>query len=224
MKYSLGHKSILFKYISINLKNTYLSTIKVSNEYTLDLAKNIYNYLKTYYPLQVIENAQKELVTDVEDIAEYFLFGHDKEDFSSNDIGAIIKEKINDSDDANSSDIYDMNSRTYPENINDINIYNIDDWPINDSIIQYLQPGVVISESSTVDEIAVAQYQLTYAGYKIPKITKDIDAIGEIDNNFKLYCYAIQKSEFEKNYDIVKTGYYDIFVESYARGLSEVRS
>lgn len=229
MRYSLGDKSLLFKYISINLKNVYLSTIHVSDEYTLDLAKHIYNYLHIYYPKLTIKDNKNNIIFGVEDISQYFLFGHNKDSLSNTDIGARIKPKIAEIKSNESNDktniIYDDNSETIPESISDINKYNIIDWPINDSVIQFLQPGVVISEYSTVDEIASAQYSLLNAGYKIPKIENtQIDNIGAIDEKFNMYCYAIQKSEMEKDANVVATGYYDIYVESYTRGLSEVRS
>lgn len=232
MKYSLGEKSLIFKYISINLKNVYLSTIQVSNEYTLDLAKHIYNYLKIYYPKNTIkvENASVE---NVEDIAEYFLHGHDRNDLSDSDIGATIKPTILDADLIQNADslsdtnymIYDNNSKTIPESISNINKYNIIDWPINDSVIQFLQPGVVISDNSDIDEIAYAQYSLCKAGYVIPKLkNSQIEDIGKINEEFKLYCYKIQQLRIKNEKNVVATGYYDMYVESYTRGLSEVRN
>ena len=48
--YDIGSKSLIFKRISMFLQETYMSTLEVSDEYTLDLAKCIYEYLRDFYP------------------------------------------------------------------------------------------------------------------------------------------------------------------------------
>lgn len=50
MIYNLGDHSLLFKRLSIQLQNNFDSTLTVSDEYNLDLAKCIYRYLyETYH-------------------------------------------------------------------------------------------------------------------------------------------------------------------------------
>lgn len=217
MTYNIGDKSIIFKYISINLKNAYLSTIEVSNEFTLDLAKHIYNYLKFNYPkLELGDNI------NTEDLAEYFLRGHTTEDFVDENAGAwvYVKPDSYDEDENTSLIIYDTSQETIPESINDINKYNISSWKINDSIIQFLQPGVIIDTYSNMDEIAQAQTLLIPTGY-VPSELGNIDL--SKDKAFYDTCYLIQKSKQVENNLIVASGYFDIYVESFARGLSEVR-
>lgn len=49
MTYDIGSKSLIFKKVSMFLQDTYLNTLEVSDEYTLDLAKCIYEYLRDFY-------------------------------------------------------------------------------------------------------------------------------------------------------------------------------
>lgn len=51
--YDIGDRSLLFKKLSMFLKENYKPTLEVSDEYTLDLAKSIYGYLQEYYPKRV---------------------------------------------------------------------------------------------------------------------------------------------------------------------------
>ena len=298
MKFSIGDKSLIFKYISKNLKNIYDSTLVVSNEYTLELAKCIYNYLRDNFPQQDIIIGDKLALS--ENICDYYLCGNplvdnlvqfeadedyiynngtisfigdrypndgsaiyvyynnnksekfilktfssDKpfiiiadnpdtitdvyvvdfinlgyissvpnDNLSLNELGARIYIKT----DAE-NDIYDTNYDIMTFSIDDINKYNLKDWPIDDQIIQYLHPGVVVcSQFSSIDEIAIIQNLMS----SIDMLDYYPAILGEIDENFKTICYEVQH-KLMKNKNILATGYFDTYAESFIRNLSEVR-
>ena len=237
IEYDIGDKSLLFKYISLNLKEVYKSDIEVSEEYTIDLAFNIYNFLKLYYPQLHITDGVNSI--DATDLAEYYIMGHKPSVNDPTNINGVklypiyetyskLNEKTNTVEDFI---IYDttitnkLDSRLVePTSIMDLNELNIMSWPLRDNIIQFLQPGVIISSESTLDEIAQAQQQLSLAGYNIPKINNtDILQYGEIDEDFKLYCYNIQNKVKMQDMYAISSGYFDIYVESFTRSIDEVR-
>ena len=110
--------------------------------------------------------------------------------------------------------VYDYDNPVTPEDVSEINKYNIASWNIDDYIIQYLQPGVIVHQGSTIDEIAQAQISLEIFNYKA-------NILGEIDENFISLCYDIQMRVKQSNDDVIPTGYYDIYVESFIRSMSE---
>ncbi len=326
MKFSIGDKSSIFKYISKNLKNLYDANLKVSNEYTIDLAKCIYNFLKDNFPQQDIilskldsKSEDEKTISDIkfsisESIADYYLSGNslvdyltrlepDKDyyyssgkltinntqlnsdsvlyiyyshnnieyfvidDFSLdnpvtniydnpdciNDVFVVDFSKYNKTTytefnienitcipttpkyNSNSAEmgarlyielpsstkskpIYDTNSSIITFSLDDINEFSLIDWPIDDQILQYLYPGVVVCNNfSDIDEIAVAQNLFIDADLQYHP-----EHFGVIDDNFTNMVYIIQY-KLIRNKPVLATGYFDTYVESYVRNLCEVR-
>lgn len=298
--YNLGDKSLIFKYISKNLKNLYDSTIKISDEYSLDLAKSIYSFLRDKFPSQDVLLADGTVLTDT--ISDYYLSGNPhlnkmtpktlnvdysyysgilsfapnsqpnngsliyvyytyngSEYFSTyiynsnepdinvfdspselNTVGVVdFKElgyipdsrgntsysllgarvyKSIDVTDYTKQKIYDTDKDIIPTSILDINKYNIKSWPINDQVLQYLQPGIVICEEfSSLDEIAMAQAEMRDAR----EFQYEPISLGSIDNAFIKNCYLSQKY-YSNNRQVLITAYFDTYVESTIRHYSEV--
>lgn len=206
MTYTLNNKSLLFKYISYNLNNLYDSNLTVSDVYSLDLAKCIYSFLSDYFPPQPLNDPKDSGDTETVNISKYYLQkAKILNKVEQADLSIIQNQQL---------PVYDYDHPVTPEDISDINKYNIYTWNIDDSILQYLQPGVVISELNTVDEIAQAQISLDSLGYSA-------DCIGTLDSNFYNFCYDIQTKLKRSNPNVIQTGYYDIYVESYARLMAE---
>lgn len=206
MIYALNSKSLLFKYISYNLNNFYDSSLEISDTYSLDLARCIYSFLSDSFPQQYKYNSDGSVLEEMEDISQYYL--------NKSKIYNKIIYSENETLQNNQLPVYDYDNPVTPEDISDINKYNIYTWDIDDYIIQYLQPGVVINDVNTVDEIAQAQISLEVLNYKP-------ENIGTLDDNFSSLCYDIQVKLKQNNPSIISTGYYDIYVESYARLIGE---
>ena len=195
MTYTLNSKSLLFKYISYNLNNLYDSNLTVSDVYSLDLAKCIYSFLSDYFPPQPLNDPKDSGDTETVNISKYYLQkAKILNKVEQADLSIIQNQQL---------PVYDYDHPVTPEDISDINKYNIYTWNIDDSILQYLQPGVVISELNTVDEIAQAQISLDSLGYSA-------DCIGTLDSNFYNFCYDIQTKLKRSNPNVIQTGYYDI--------------
>lgn len=197
MTYNLNDRSLMFKYIAINLKNSYLSTFSVTEVYNLNFAKCIYNFLRTAFP---------KTLDEAEDVAQVFL----------NQAKIYQKETVTESETDAEVTVYNKNVLITPESLDDINEYSISSWPITDSIIQYLHPETVINEDVTIDKIAEVQILCGNAGYEPLQL-------GRIDDDFTKLCYETQKLIKDTNSNVIASGYFDIYVEYYMRSLGEVR-
>lgn len=210
MIYNISDTSVNFTYISLYLKNFYQSSLAISNTYSLELAKCIYQYLNDIFPSKSITNHANTII-NTDSIAEYYLFG------KSINTGCKIFPVANNEDTNNLPQftIYDRTEQIKPSSVNDINGYNISSWPIDETVMQYLFPDTVISENSDIDQIAQAQLLAKPMEYAPAKL-------GAFDNEFYLILYGIQR--FLQNTDpkVIATGYYDIFAEAYLRKLNEV--
>ena len=133
-----------------------------------------------------------------------------------NYMGARIYKELEGS--SKSRPIFDTNSSLITFSIDDINEFSLIDWPIDDQIIQYLHPGVVVTETfSDIDEIAIIQSLLENS-----ELGYTPDTPGVIDRRFTSIVYIIQY-KLIKNKPVLATGYFDTYVESYIRNLCEVR-
>lgn len=222
--FNIGDKNIIFKYVSIYLKETYKSDFKVTDEYSIELGKCIYMFLRDLYPqLSILatnsdSSVEEEILAD--DISNIYLNSakiyQNIEELNSTE-KLTLQDKLN-LNSHPSTAIYNTNVTAIPESIDLINKYNIDSWPIDDTILQFLYPETIISELSDIDEIAEIQILCSKAvGY-------EPENLGRIDNNFKLLCYNVQKNNLlPANINTKCTGYFDIYVESFMRSLNEVR-
>jgi hypothetical protein len=353
--YDIGSKSLIFKRISMFLQETYMSTLEVSDEYTLDLAKCIYEYLRDFYPnrykywysvlsipddfLTTIAKANQKTyykkeytntvpvvwtgnyipatkndvwqdnvyyisgpefsIADIYAIGmqlgiagdgtpvynEYFtgiytyeLLGYTKDLASPADILTLTDEQktytLNSvvpltniltnpelqklytqynaetvarqsgqktMSDRNYSRIIDKikfieDSRAYFANVPNgssayedtqkfiedclswVNKYNIYSWPINETILQFLNPDTVITETSDIDDIAQMQLLAEAVDY-VPG-----NNIGFFDNDLEQLCRDIQQELFDLDKRVIVNGYCDIFVERYLRSKNEVKA
>ena len=97
-----------------------------------------------------------------------------------------------------------------------INKYNISSWPINESILQYLTPELVITKDSFEDDIAQMQLLAQAEGYN------DYTP-GIFDNKLENLCVKSQEFLMERDQRVVPTGYCDIYVEYKLRAANEER-
>ena len=104
------------------------------------------------------------------------------------------------------------------DGLNQVNKYNIKSWPINETILQYVCPETVITESSNMDDIAQMQLLAETVNY-IPG-----DNIGLFDSEFEILCRTIQSDLQTVDNRVIVTGYCDIFVERYLRSRNNVRA
>lgn len=356
--YDIGDKSLVFKRISMFLQETYMSSLKISDEYTLELAKCIYEYLRDFYPnkykyyfvvatmpsdfLSVMDsyehsgvqqtkyylkatdpdtkewNGQYVLapmnslwvdntfyvkgpeysVSDIYAIGmqsglwgdgtpiynenfpgiyTYKLLGYTKDIISAQDIVNLTDEqkiytitettpflrilenpelqklqqeyteetslrqsgkgrlsdreynRIMDQIDAINTqrayfaDVPSENStdaevlQFVTDGLSQVNKYNIASWPINESILQFLVPDLVVTENSSEDDIAQMQILAEAVDYRIYNI-------GLFDDDFKNLCEAIQIKLSEVDKRIIINKYCDIFVERYLRSKNNVRT
>lgn len=205
MTYNLNDKSLMFKYIAINLKNSYMSTFSVIDTYNLSFAKCIYNFLRTAFP---------KTLDEAEDISKVYL-----------NMAKIYQKETtvteDETENKNALDdkviVYNKDILVTPQSLADINEYSISSWPINDAIIQYLHPDTVINESTTIDKIAEVQLLCGNINYTPVRL-------GTIDDEFTKLCCETQKLIKDTNSNVIATGYFDIYVEYYMRSLGEVRS
>lgn len=102
------------------------------------------------------------------------------------------------------------------DGFNSINKYNIASWPINETILQYLIPELVITPESFEDDIAQIQLLAQAEGYT--KYTPGI-----FDDKLKIRCLKHQESLMERDLRVVPTGYCDIYVEHQFRAINEER-
>lgn len=99
-----------------------------------------------------------------------------------------------------------------------VNQYNIYSWPINETLLQFLTPDLVITEASEMDDIAQMQLLAKAVNY-IPG-----ENLGLFDSEFEQLCRAIQEELKQTNSRIIVTGYCDIFVERYLRSKNDIRT
>ena len=99
-----------------------------------------------------------------------------------------------------------------------VNQYNIYSWPINETILQFLNPETVITETSNMDDIAQMQLLAESAGYIIGQ------NLGLFDEEFKNFCIKTQENLLNTDSRVIVTGYCDIFVERYIRSKNPVRT
>lgn len=95
--------------------------------------------------------------------------------------------------------------------------YNIASWPINEAILQFLVPDLVVTEGSSEDDIAQMQLLAEAVDYHIVNI-------GLFDIEFKNLCERIQLKLSETDKRIIINKYCDIFVERYLRSQNSVRT
>ncbi len=213
--YNLSDKSILFSKISMQLKNDFNSSLTVSNEYTLDLAKCIYNYLNDMFnPNNFIdENDSRLIVNDATSVAgEFIKYANLYTDITVNKLDTPIENHIYDRLSGYTETISNLNN-----SVNDINKFNIASWPIYDSIIQYVNLDTVINPGSSLEDIALIQKMLSnVTDYKYEPGIWDLD--------LSKHIYAIQMELKSKDPHIVCSGMCDIYVEKYLRSKNEIRS
>lgn len=99
-----------------------------------------------------------------------------------------------------------------------VNQYNIYSWPINETVLQFLSPEIVITEDSNMDTIAQMQILAENAGYTVGQ------NLGLFDEDFKNFCIKTQEELLNTDSRVVVTGYCDIFVERYIRSKNSVRT
>lgn len=354
--YDIGSRSLIFKRISMFLQETYMSTLEVSDEYTLDLAKCIYEYLRDFYPsfrrywllvLSIPEDFlstiakphqdvyyKKEYITSTNNIKvwtgkyipateydswldntyyikgpectisdiyamglqngilgdgtityneifpgiyTYELLGYTKNLEVPADIRKLTDEqkiytldrtvpfvkifenpeltklyqKYQTETDLRQSGQKTLSDREYSrlkeridfiedsrecfasvpdgsttlsdtvnfvsDGLSWVNQYNIQSWPINESILQFLNPETVISETSDMDTIAQMQILASMVGYEPGS------NIGLFDESFTETCQKIQEELAETDSRVLVTGYCDIFVERYLRSKNDVK-
>lgn len=238
MTYNLNDKSLLFKKISIQLQNDFDSTLKVSDTYTLELAKCIYNYLSYKYS-DVIKNKINELISAqseylsselsekieykgrlidiiVETVADTYLSGVKLyKDITLNPESVPLDEHLYD---RNTSAVgYEY--QTDIKSINEITKYNIAFWPISDNVLQYVIDNSVITPLSSLEDIATMQKLL----YNISSFNYNYDP-GMWDTDFSRACYLIQLIAKESDDAVILTGLCDLCVEKYLRSHNEIRS
>lgn len=99
-----------------------------------------------------------------------------------------------------------------------VNQYNIYSWPINETILQFLDPETVITENSNMDSIAQMQILAEKLYYNPGQ------NLGLFDDAFSSLCTAIQEELTATDSRVIVTGYCDIFVERYLRSKNDVRT
>ena len=214
MIYNLGDKSILFKKLSIRLQNDFDSNLLVSDKYTLELSKCIYNYL-----LYTYDNASylsDLIVSDAQKISDVYL----------SKVKLYKDITINPDETAINNHIYDRNTsvpgyeyQTNIDSIDKITKYNIAFWPIDDNLLQYITVNTVITPNSSFEDIASMQKLLSNIQSTIYDYTPGI-----WDYKFSEYCYNIQSNMKSTNKDIILTGLCDLYVEKYLRSHNEIRN
>lgn len=213
--YNLSDKSILFSKLSVQLKNDFDSSLTVSNEYTLDLAKCIYNYLNNMFnPVNFIdENSNRLIANNAKSVADEFIkYANLYEDITVNGDETPIENHIYDRLSGYTTTVTYLNN-----SIDDINKFNIAYWPIYDSIIQYVNSDTVINPNSSLEDIALIQ--------KLLSNTTDYNyEPGVWDLTLSEHFYSIQNELKSKEPHIICSGLCDIYVEKYLRSKNEIRS
>lgn len=211
MTFDIGDSSLIFKGVSLFLKENYMPNLEISEVFSLSLAKTIYKYLEEYFPKisDRFENIPENLRTGIESISEVFfnkceVFEEDRSTAESFTLKPYNR-------------LYDRNKRIKPVDIDSINEYNIASWEINEQIMQFLDEDTVITENSSMEEIAQMQKMARALDYI------DKGTVGIIDADFVSICLSIQLQQREIDKRIVPHGYCDIYVEKYLRSINEVR-
>jgi hypothetical protein len=356
--YNIGDKSLIFKRVSMFLQETYMSSLEVSDEYTLDLAKCIYEYLRDFYPnrykyyfcvstipsdfLSVMDfssnfgiqqtkyyvrsadrytnkwlgsyepapmnstwadntfyvEGPEYSIADIYTIGmqtgllgdgtavynknfpgiyTYKLLGYTKDIIAASDVTKLTDEQkiysLNETtkflqilENPELEELYKkyaeetskrqsnkgvLSDREYnrikeqirfieeqrdyfakvpsyksadsdilqfvTDGLSQVNKYNIASWPINEAILQFLTPDIVITEQSNEDDIAQMQVLARALDYNSKHI-------GLFDENFKDLCKHIQIELSDTDKRVIVNSYCDIFVERYLRAKNDVRT